>query len=238
MIRNLKALGLALCAVFALSAVAASGASAGVETDLFTTGAATTHLTGIQTGGPEDNVFGTKSSAVTVQCEEGIYKGTTGATAESVTVKPEYKKCTGGGFNATVDVNPNCAFILTGTTDTYFDTNNVHKGLDATASLECSHNGNIRITAALGCTITFSDTSGGNTVNQNRLGVKYTNGVSGGKWDVKVDVTVDNIHYTTTESCGFFGLPATGNDGFLTETVTVKGYSDAAHTNQVDVTVS
>ena len=237
MIRNLKALGLALCAVFALSAMAASGASAqDVKTDVFTAPAGT-HLTGIQTGTAADNVFGTKSSAVAVNCENATYKGTVGEeAAEEVTVTPSFTGCKAGGFNATVDVS-GCDFVLTGTTDTYFDTDNAHKGEDATVSLDCNHTGNVKITAALGCTITFSDTHGGNTVNQNLLGVKYTNGVSG-KWDVKVDVTVDKIHYTATEACGFFGIPTTGNDTFLTQTVTVKGYSDAAHTKQVDVTVS
>jgi len=220
MIRNLKALGLALCAVFALSAVAASGASAEVDTDLFTAGAATTHLRGEQVGAAEDNVFGTHGSDRSKRSQ----------------LSP--KKCKVGGFNATVDVN-NCYFILTGTTDTYFDTETIHqKGLDATVSLDCEHTGNIKITAALGCTITLSDTHGGNTVNQNLLGVRYTNEESGGKWDFKIDVTVDKIHYTSTSACSFFGLPTTGNDGFLTETMTVKGYSDAEHKNQVDVTVS
>jgi hypothetical protein len=75
----------------------------------------------------------------------------------------------------------------------------------------------IKITAALGCTISI-----GNTNNQQLKGVKYDN-ESGTPDDVKVTVTVDEITY---KSAGCPGMLAEARDGFLTETVTAKALKD------------
>jgi hypothetical protein len=240
MIRNLKALGLALCAVFAFSALSASSASA--VNDVITSPQNDTFVTGTQIGGKGlSNVFGTKwEPNATVTCGKGTYTGTfTGTAATEVEVTPKYEECeASGGFSATVD-EEGCKFVLTGTTDAFIDTAGKANGEDATVKLNCSHTGRIRITLPFFCTITFSDTSGANTVNQNLLGVKYDNEkeAASGKWDVKATVTVDKIHYTSA-NCGFLGITGTDNDGFLTTNVTVKGYSNSTHTTQTDLTVS
>lgn len=240
MTRNLKVLGLALCAVFMFGALSASAASA--ANDVITSPLSDTFFTGTQVAGTHANEFGVKAEPnAKTTCTGATYTGTfTGTSAAQIEATPSYTGCTTGGFSSPVDVT-GCKFVLTGTTDPYKNTSEVSEGEKATVSLNCGDNtaNTIRITAAFGCTISFSDTRpAGTKVNQNLLGVTYENEVSGGIWDVKATVTVDKIAYTATSACSFFHIPTSGNDGFLTENVTVKGYSDSAHTKQVNVTQS
>jgi hypothetical protein len=234
MIRNLKALGLALCAVFMFGAISVSAASA--TNDVITSPIGDTFVTGTQVGTAAQNFFGTKwEPAATTTCGNATtYSGTfSGSPVSSVEVTPEYRNCLVGPVPATVH-DEGCKFVLTGTTDASTDTSNVANGEEATVKLNCSHTGQIRITAPAGCIITFKDTSGANTVNQTLLGVTYNNELN----DIKATVTVDKIHYTSNLACQSIGITATDNDGFLTTTVTVKGYEDAAHTKPVDLTKS
>lgn len=132
MIRNLKMLGLALVAVFALSATVASAASA--ANDLFTSSSPNekTDLTG------ESTLPTFTSAGVPVVCNTGTYRGTIeGAAVGAVTVHPVYEtNClTGGTFPTTVDTQ-GCDYLLTGDTDA-----NGH----ATAHIECT-SGEIKIT--------------------------------------------------------------------------------------------
>jgi hypothetical protein len=239
MTRNLKALGLALLAVFALGAVMASAASAegtDVKTDHFTStsGNEKTILTGEQVGTEAENVFGVKAvSALGVHCKKATYGGTVvGNSVIEVTVVPTYFECSSNLGAATV-TNDRCAFVLTGTTDEHPNTAGTKEEIHATVHLECSHEkgnlGKLKIVTG-GCEFIFQSTHPeGTTVNQNLLGATYTNEGSGSTADVKVDATVDKIHYTTKGfACGLAGLPETGTDGFLTTKVTVKGYRDQA----------
>ncbi len=242
MIRNLKALGLALCAVFALGALSASAASA--ANDSFTSGSAsgTTYITGSQIGGiGAGNVFGTKSGVGKIECATGTYTGSyAGPTAFQVELTPAYTGCKIGAGPATVTDN-GCKFVLTGTTDASTSTSGVSEGEDATVKLNCSDiagNG-IVVDGPIGCVITFSDTHPANTaVNQNLLGTKYDNELNVSKWDVKTTVTVDKIVYTSNSKCASLGFAATGTDGFLTTNVTFKAYENSTHTTQVNLTVS
>jgi len=113
MIRNLKALGLALMAMLVMAAVAASAASA----DDFTSESSPVTLTGKQTGGGD--VF--TSTAGTVKCKEKKYTATGVATpTTAVTVTPSYPaktvggelNCTAFGFPAEVHTN-GCTFRFT-----------------------------------------------------------------------------------------------------------------------------
>jgi hypothetical protein len=231
---NLRALGLALIAVFAFGAVMASAVSAEV-TDHFTSEVEKTVLTGEQVGTSEDNFYGIKKvSSLALTCKKVTFAGTvTGKSVTEITLVPTYFECTSNLGAATV-TNDRCAFILTGTTDKFINTSGVEEGKDATVHLECDHNevggklGSIRIQTG-GCEFTLASTQPkGTTVNQNLKGVKYTNEGSGTTRDIKVDVTVDNIHYTTNDAfaCTLAGIPTTGTDTFLTGTVTIKGYED------------
>lgn len=240
MIRNLKALGLALCAVFMFGALSASAASAATDHLTSGSGSGTTYLTGSQIGGVgAGNVFGAKSAAGKVECATGSYKGEyVGTSATSVEVTPSYTGCKIGPANATVTDN-GCKFVLTGETHSYTNTSGQANGEDATVKLNCADTGNIQVDGPLGCVITFKDTHPANTaVNQNLLGVKYDNEMLSSVWDVKATVTVDKITYTSNGACQSLGFTATDSDGFLTTNVTVKAYSNAAHTTQVNLTTS
>jgi hypothetical protein len=114
MIRNLKALGLALVAVFAITAVTASAASA--QGKLTSDGPMT--LLGTQTGEPVANaltIFGK------TECPSATYTGhkvastphatipSTGAT--QVTITPHYGHCVSGGFPSTISMN-GCDYVF------------------------------------------------------------------------------------------------------------------------------
>jgi hypothetical protein len=119
MTRNLKALGLALVAAFALSAVMASGASA--KTAQFTTQAGTVHIDGAQV--ETDKFFiGTKE----LTCTTANLKGTAeGPEQSTVTLTPTYETChaivTILGFKvtrtATVTMN-GCDYVFQATKET------------------------------------------------------------------------------------------------------------------------
>lgn len=101
MIRSFKIFGLALAAVFAMSAMMASGASA---------------KTALVTGGPNvlghDNPLGNTvfTGASNVKCEKATYPGT--AVESTITLNPEFDKCKGGASPATVTPN-GCQYSLT-----------------------------------------------------------------------------------------------------------------------------
>jgi hypothetical protein len=236
MIRKLKALGLALCAVFMFGAFSASGALA--VNDVFTSEVNDTFVTGTQVVGTHANVFSTKwEPNATLSCTGGTYTGTfTGASATEVELTPKYTGCSSAGLSVTVD-DEGCKYVFTGHTHLYTNTAGQAEGEKATAKLNCNHTGKITITFPLGCDITIKDTSGPDTVNQALKGVTYDNIADGAKWDIRVTVTIDGIHYTSS-GCGFLGITATDNDGFLTKNITLRGYTDAGHTTQVNVTQS
>lgn len=235
MTRNLKALGLALVAVFAMSAVVASAASA---QDKFTTANGNpAYLHGEQVGPIAENQFGINHTENLVHCENATFEstGTVANGAEKAVVHPTYTGCTSPFGEATVDTT-GCDYVLTGTTETHEKTETGGTETDATVNLECpGGEGVIKVTSA-GCTMTMSPAS-----NQNLLGVTYTNEGSGSTADVKVHVTVDKIHLTANFICQLGGLPATSESGYLTETVTVKGYQGEDKpnpANQVGISAS
>jgi len=109
MIRNLKVLGLAMMAVSAFGAIAASGASAATNEIVRESGAGAFTLTGEETGAETANrltAFGSR-----VQCPGSTYKATvSGSTA---TVTPKYINCVASAlkFPSTVDMN-GCTYVL------------------------------------------------------------------------------------------------------------------------------
>jgi hypothetical protein len=112
MTRNLKALGLALIAALALSAVAASGASAEYK---FTSGAGTTNtiVTGEQTT-THEFVTGGQGFKCTVAKFEGTQATATTTTA---TITPTYENCTYGATRP-IDITMNgCTYLFTGATN-------------------------------------------------------------------------------------------------------------------------
>jgi hypothetical protein len=104
MARNLKALGLALVVVFAMTAVSASAASAAE----FHSASENTKFVGTQVG---INAFFTEVGAV--ECEITEYKGeVNGATTTSeVETVPTYEKCT--AFGQPADITPHGTITIT-----------------------------------------------------------------------------------------------------------------------------
>jgi hypothetical protein len=217
---NLKVLGLALLALFALGAVAASSASA---VPFFHSDKEKTVLTAEGTGA----TFGTKSSIISVTCKKEIFSGTTNEkTVTSVTVHPTYKECKAEPFgNATVTTT-GCNYILYAETTQHPKTPELGgEETDSPVELECEAGKAITI-AAPGCTITITTKAG-----EKLHGVIYDNenNLETEKRDVKVTVTVDKIKYKSAGfGCGLGGIKAEGEDGFLTNKTgtTTKGFVD------------
>jgi hypothetical protein len=230
--RNLKVLGIALAAVFAMSAVAASGASAHY---IFTPGASPAWITGTQIAHTAGNKLEIGENVARVECNNAHFKGTSEGTEPSqVTVTAEYEECTthASGINAasTVDMN-GCAYILTGeTTD----------GTHGIVHIECPGTNVIEVTTpSVNCTVKVkaqTPTSGG---------ISYENTFpTGEKDDVDATATVEGITFERSGGiiCAASGIPSEGNNAKLLEKITIRAYKDTGPTNpegeQVNLTVS
>jgi hypothetical protein len=222
MTRNLKALGLALCAMLALGATAASSASA-VDTFTSTTNPET--ITGSAPHSPAGSInkfFITNASGGTiaaVECTTSKFHGNVSNgskegtfTAEytgTLGVSPHTTHCASSLGALTVTMN-GCAFVLTG------NTTGSDSGTDATVWVECTTPNEITMhIPSVGVTLEIpwqTPTSGG---------VTYTN--EAGK--VVIHSTVTGITYTCTPAflCGLGGLPSEGNNADYTGTVVAHG---------------
>lgn len=225
MIRNLKALGLALVAVFAFSAMAAASASA---TDAFTVeGGGSATVTGVGT----NNVFfitqAETKHGVEVSCAKAHFESTLASGATHTTVKalytgttaePTSAHCGAGALLGKAEVKMNgCDYELTGTTTG----SDVHTtGADATISVLCAKAGEHIEIITSSCTIKVpaqTPTEGG---------VTYTN-EAGGK--VTIHATVTGITYTSTGGlCSLGGISSEGNNSDYTGTVTVAATNGKA----------
>jgi hypothetical protein len=228
MIRNLKALGLALVAVCALGALAASSASA--VTDVVTTSAGNTWVTGTS----HDNVFNIPGK-MEVKCTTSKYFATVNNGNTHVTVGATYS----GIINETPHTNPDCTvsgvinttalitmngcdYEMTGTT-TGADAGKT----DATLSVLCPAGKKIEIKTTAGCTLSLPAQTP--TVG----GVAYTNKVpAAGK--VTVDITATGITYSTNFACQLAGISAEANDATFTGTVVTEGFVDTSGTVAAD----
>jgi hypothetical protein len=217
MSRNLKALGLALVAVFALSALAASSASA---IDKFTTGS-----TAVVTGTSHDNVFRTTSPVFEATCTTSSFSGTVGFGATEITIDATYT----GTINQTSGTHEHCTattpaskttvsmegcdYDLTGST-----TGSDGGKTDATVWVTCPAGKEIKMTTNSGCNFKVpgqTSTSGG---------VTYVN-EPGGK--VKAVMTSTGVTYTTEGAlCALAGFPSEGNNADYIGTVVLSGFQD------------
>jgi len=197
--RNLKALGAAVLAVFAIGAVTASAASAD---PLFHSEAADTFLTGSQ-GPVLQNVLTTDLGEL--KCETVTFKGTWGAqTNTTLTLKPQYAACELGEENAVVTEN-GCAFV--------FHLGNNTETLAASMDIECP-DGRIEIHVP-GCTTTVPPQVG---LQQS----KFTNEGAGATQAIIADLQIAGIHYVEHgEACANAG--ATTENGTYAGRITVRG---------------
>jgi hypothetical protein len=175
MTRNLKALGLALVAVFAVSVVGASAASAATE---FHAEKAPVTLTGSQHAG--EDVFTT--DAGNVSCENASYAGSQAtATALTSSAVATYTGCHATfGLNASIDVN-GCQYIF------HADTKKV--------DISCAAGKVIAVTAP-GCEITVGSQTGLSSAT-------FTNVGAGTTREITIDVGLAGIKYEEHNK-GFF----------------------------------
>jgi len=205
MTRNLKALGLALVAVFAMGAVMASGASA--FSFHFNSTAADGHtiLNGKQIG---LHKFTTTAGEVT--CEVATFSGTTTSnTTTDVTITPSYEKCHinffGSKVAATVNMNK-CDYTVTSHQTSEPKPGEI-KTTEATIHLvNCEKAAEV---VAAGCTIKVNpeQTLGGQTITN-------------GEEDIVLKTETKTIAYSHT---GFTCGTGSGTTGTYKGETTVKG---------------
>ena len=211
---KLKALGLALVAACAISAIAASSASATGEK--FTSNKEHTILSAAQVAGGKQ-IFETTVGPLTCT-EVSVDEATMATGVESViTAKPTYGGCTGeiGGVTVTTRV--------TMTSCDYKFTSEVPAGKEhAEVHIECTTAGDeIDVEGKflgvfLQCVKVPAQTPTGG-------GVVYTNS---GTDHIKIKATVTGIKYTEMGSCG----SGTANDGKYEGEVTVSGKDTEGNT--------
>jgi hypothetical protein len=208
MIRNLKALGLALFAVLAMGAFTASAASAG---DFHSESATHTVIKGSQVG---SDVFTVKAG--TVKCEEATYAGEqVGATATTVKVTPTYTECTAFGFVKTAIDTNGCTYEFSG------DNNNVVIACPTAPITVTAFNCHVKVGSQSLAGITYTNTP---TKAEAEHEEKET-GKSSRLRDVDVGVNITGITYTQ-ESKSFPGCSnGTFTDGKYTGAATVQGFT-------------
>jgi hypothetical protein len=235
---NLKALGLALVAVLALSAVAASGASAQTKHIFRTSAEGTAHFTtkaeNTQTfkGSTEDPKF--------FSCDNVSAKGTFKDGAKEITAtNVEYSgNCVAveeeeGEVVKEVLAIPEfteCDYLFTNETTGGNKTGGEHAGVHIKCPTgQAVH---LKVTALkLNCV----------TIDEQEVAdaVRYNNQVTeGGRKDITIEATAHNITVTTpnTAACPTgTGEPVLHHDGLYTGNVSVTGYKDAAHTEPTNI---
>ncbi len=183
MVSKLKIGGLALLAVVATGAVAASAAHAGE----FTASEYPATITGSQTA-KHDFKFQTG----TVSCAKAAFHGKLEEASEALTVKADYKECKTPGGGVSVKMN-SCDFLL-------------HAGetlekdrVDGSLEIQCNEEGDEIefVEPANGCVIKVPAQEPGGTL-------VYTNKEMAG--DFEMDIGAAEMIYTQNEKCNEQGV--------------------------------
>jgi hypothetical protein len=217
MTRRFKALGLALLAVFAMSAVAAVGAQAENIEHTFNSEANPTNFTGTAEG---DHVFtiGSGESTLSTECETIHFDGTeTGTESDSVTIVPTYDKCT-TSFGAAEVIENHCAYVFDSDTTTHGEPAEEH----APVNIECASGNKFEIKVpSFGITVTVGPQEG-------LHGVHYTNveDPETGKEAITVAATVKGIAWTCDGFLCDLAAGTSGADGTYTGDTIVTGFED------------
>lgn len=204
MIRKVKVLGLALVAVFAMSAMVAQAASATVVNHEFASDATETIIKGTDEPGT-NNVFDVNGAEVV--CATSHFEGTVlGAEVDHVTVHPTYTDCEFFGSPATVTTT-GCNYT--------FDSDTIDSE-HADVFVECTGTGIVIQTDP--CTIVVGEQT-------TEPGVTYTNIANG---DVTVKATVPDIEAHSWEGPLCFLLEDEGTiTGEYTGEVIIEGINEA-----------
>jgi hypothetical protein len=241
--RNLKTLGLALVATLALSALAASTASATETQHKFKGGQSPTTFGTVEqhpAGEAGEQKFeATTNDEKILKCKKFKAKSQTSGEVESVTLtNVEYSECAayktsdGSKIADTFIEFTECDYVLYGkTTETPSGTAGHH----ATYEIKCPVGQEIHTKATalkLKC-ITIPE--------QKVHGVKYTNVKTGTKEEITINTTAHGTVTTTENSVACptpEGKTIVHTTGTHTGSLTVKGYTSGTHTTQTDVTVT
>lgn len=217
--RKLKALALALGVVFAMSAVGVSAASAASYHSGSASG--TTFLTGTQIG---TNSFDL-ANGTSVKCTTIVYDASyAGTTASELTIVPTYSGCTAAGQAATAEIN--CHYKAT--TPTLTDLFGKAHQVTHTQCTGPSVN-KFKVPTA-GCEIIIAEQTPTNPL----VDLTSVNSGTPNQDDITLKSTVEGVHYTTVGG----GICGAAGQGKLTGEITLKAYSNAAHTSQVDLWVA
>lgn len=209
MTRKLKALGLALVAVLAMSAMATAAAQAATP-EFHTEEAATIKGKGPLAGHTHYFKFTNElNKNIFTECPESELAGTTLAkTVTSLTLAPTYNKCKTAGMAA--EFKPNeCDFVVQLVAGSVPPT--------ATFDIVCPGKNEITIEDAV-CTIHIEPQTG---LKHILLG---TNTEVGAKRDVDAVVEIIGLKYTITTGCPFQNKNETRSDGRYTEEVTLQAF--------------
>ncbi|MBA3866100.1 MAG: hypothetical protein H0X42_07115 [Solirubrobacterales bacterium] len=237
MTRNLKVLGLALAAMFALTAVAASAAQAvtpeyhctSTSANCFAESSASPELTGNgKINGSNDHVFNVnggnvKCTGTTGVTDGAVLKGTAAKTSTSVTLTPTYAGCKAFGVKATV--NPEgCTYTLTLVTGGI-------SPYPITTDIKCPAGKKITVTpTGLSCTITVGEQTGLKGITATNVGTEPTH------IEANINITGANgkIAYTKTGTECPEG-PGSGTNGTYTGHSTITGFEDNSGTKGAKV---
>jgi len=236
--RNLKVLGLALVAVFAMTAVLASAAQAQVKA---TVGASSAILTGEVIEHPtigKSQTF-TLSGGQKLSCEEVKATGTVTNGATSITASPEYSKCTakiGSEFHLVTVTMNGCDYNFHGGVEVAGGTTFEKVEVD----LVCPVGKEVEIHVYKNAT---SEVSEGELCTYKVAGFTNNNGnethnVAGSPNDITITTTAKGIATTRTGSllCG-----AASTTAEYTGSTTVRAFEDltgGTEGNQVSLTLS
>lgn len=231
---NLKLLGLTLIAVLALGGIAAQGAMAEFEPHSFTSTVEPTELTG--SGGVHEWILG--GAGPVMKCTSSTFTGFLATkSADELNLTPAFSGCKIGATGLSFK-NNGCKTVFDSDT-----TLNSKKGNDGAVSLNCGHSGSLTFETegeAESATIHFFDTHPAEVpVNQELHGATYTVGGGGTEpTDLSIAAHVSVITFVCTGKCGRLGLDDGTGEGTTIGSITVKGYSDAAHKKQVSIGLS
>ena len=231
MVRNLKILSLALVAVFAMSALVASAASAkkAYWFNSDTNAADWTKLSGSQIVATPDTFV---VDAGTLSCTTVTYSGSTSATTtNTITLTPTYAGCTLKPLPGTMTFHTNgCSYDFQadgqttngdGTVNGKFDTNTTIVCPTTTSPSHVTHE--IVVTVVLAgvskCTIHIEEQNLG-------TGLVLTNETNGSAVkDLRAHISFSNIKYTQTAGTGEgkCATTATTSNGVHTGGATIEG---------------
>ena len=235
MIRNLKALGLAVMAAFALSAVGATAAQA-LTADV---GAGGQTITGTNLKidpNHEDHTF-TLDSGRMFTCNFVTFDGTIENGAKEVIVTPTYEDCFSNKTQPTTVTHNGCNYRFYGGEE---ENGNPHLFNKVTVDLDCPTGKEIEVHVWSSAANHVTASTPICTYNVHEFVGKHNNTLENtttGTHDVDVTTTVEGIAVTRVHGSALVCGSST-QFAVYTGATTLRAYSDTAHTKQVSLTVT